>query len=1013
MPTPSPRRSAVTDSTPASSGAAARSHWAVMSAAQVGVAIMASSQALFFNARPTIRPLPISAVKRVRRRLAGAQAPSLGSERATPGAAMSDVFISYARSTEAQAKRLGAALAALGYGVWRDDELPPHRAYGEVIEERLNAAKAVVVLWSAEAVKSHWVRAEADAALAAGKLVQLTLDGALPPMPFNQTQCADLAGWTGDLAAPGWAKVAASIADLAGAEKPAAPKPAAPPAPAPSLGVCVLPFVNMSGDPEQDYFSDGVSENIITDLSKVSALSVVSRNSAFQFKGQTIDVRQVARQLGVTHVLEGSVRRAGERVRITAQLIDAQRDSHVWAERYDRDLTDIFALQDEISQAIVAALKLKLVPSEQRAITRRGTASAEAYDLGLMARQLWLSGEGAKPAQEAIVRLARRAIDIDPRYAEAWALMAQALSTLQFRHGRADAGGLAAAEKALSLDPNVASAHAVKARHLAEAGRQKEADAELATALRLDPAAIEVNEAAAYMAFRSGRMEDAIRYYEAAAAVPEGPFGIPAMLITCYEAIGDRNGAIRSAKTTLERAEAVLKQDPNNADAVAFGACALAALGEGERARDWVRRALLIDPDSRTMRYNLACALATHLGEVDEAIALLKPYLARATRAELAHVKADPDLKAVRADPRFIRMLVEAEWRFLLERRPRSEQSHMQLGAVLLQEDRYQDALAEVTKALEIAPKRNDARSLRGNILATLGQINQAALDWNVALAGDPDDTVALSGLAVFLRQTDPDRALKYAQHAVDLTNWIALGPMRVLAMVYRARGDEAASRGVLTRALMVFPNNETLAADLRAENMVSSGKPGAAPPPVKTAAANLVVIPPLAVGGLTLGADAGDFLWMDPPPLPPSAAVEKSPAVETKPVTNVAESLPPPEKRPEPKKADPAPPKSPPPAPAPSLTLATVPAAALSGLTLGAPLRDLVALNRLPSPPPVENAVPPPASAPPPDEPVRPILAPAPSRRPAVDLHWGKIPLSTITPAFVYGAVPPPREKK
>ncbi|GEM_PF-6248491 len=414
------------------------------------------------------------------------------------------------------------------------------------------------------------------------------------------------------------------------------------------------------------------------------------------------------------------------------------------------------------------------------------------------------------------------------------------------------------------------------------------------------------------------------------------------------------------------------------------------------------------DDPTNARAFPFIVAMEIQTGRLAEAEAHLGPLI--------AHEPDNLDLRELSGQLYMARRdwkRAEAEWRFLLERRPRSEQSHMQLGAVLLQEDRYQDALAEVTKALEIAPKRNDARSLRGNILATLGQINQAALDWNVALAGDPDDTVALSGLAVFLRQTDPDRALKYAQHAVDLTNWKALGPMRVLAMVYRARGDEAASRGVLTRALMVFPNNETLAADLRAENMVSSGKPGAAPPPVKTAAANLVVIPPLAVGGLTLGADAGDFLWMDPPPLPPSAAVEKSPAVETKPVTNVAESLPPPEKRPEPKKADPAPPKSPPPAPAPSLTLATVPAAALSGLTLGAPLRDLVALNRLPSPPPVENAVPPPASAPPPDEPVRPILAPAPSRRPAVDLHWGKIPLSTITPAFVYGAVPPPREKK
>ena len=145
------------------------------------------------------------------------------------------------------------------------------------------------------------------------------------------------------------------------------------------LSICVLPFANMSGESEQEYFSDGITEDIITDLSKVSALGVIARNTAFQFKGRSVDVPQVARQLKVSHVLEGSVRKAGGRVRITAQLIDGASGEHVWADRYDRDLNDIFALQDEISQAIVTALKLKLLPEEKRAIEQRGTANAEAY----------------------------------------------------------------------------------------------------------------------------------------------------------------------------------------------------------------------------------------------------------------------------------------------------------------------------------------------------------------------------------------------------------------------------------------------------------------------------------------------------------------------------------------------------------------------------------------------------------------------------------------------------------
>src|SRR5438477_570348 len=191
------------------------------------------------------------------------------------------------------------------------------------------------------------------------------------------------------------------------------------------FSICVLPFANMSGEGEQEYFSDGITEDIITDLSKVSALDIISRNTAFTFKNKPVDVRQVAAQLGVSHVLEGSVRKAAGRVRITAQLIDGSNDSHVWAERYDRDLNDIFALQDEISRAIVDALKVKLLPEEKKAIEKHGTENVDAYNLYLMARQAYATGfEGDNRRNQVIVRLCRRATEIDPHYADAWALMA-------------------------------------------------------------------------------------------------------------------------------------------------------------------------------------------------------------------------------------------------------------------------------------------------------------------------------------------------------------------------------------------------------------------------------------------------------------------------------------------------------------------------------------------------------------------------------------------------------------
>ena len=224
----------------------------------------------------------------------------------------------------------------------------------------------------------------------------------------------------------------------------------------------------MSGDAEQEYFSDGISEDIITDLSKVSALAVVSRNTAFTLQGQ--ERRHRADRAGSSRSAtcsKAACARPAGRVRITAQLIEGSTDNHVWAERYDRDLNDIFALQDEISQAIVKALKLKLLPEEKKAIEQRGTTNLEAYNLYLMARQFSVTGNyGNVRRCEAIIRLCRSATEIDPDYATAWALMAVAQAALKFYfNGRGD-GGLAAAERALALDDNLAEAHAARARVL-------------------------------------------------------------------------------------------------------------------------------------------------------------------------------------------------------------------------------------------------------------------------------------------------------------------------------------------------------------------------------------------------------------------------------------------------------------------------------------------------------------------------------------------------------------------
>jgi adenylate cyclase len=420
----------------------------------------------------------------------------------------------------------------------------------------------------------------------------------------------------------------------------------------------------MSGDPEQEYFSDGITEDIITDLSKVSALLVIARNTAFTFKGKVMDVKEVASALGVSHVMEGSVRKAGDRVRITAQLIDAETGGHAWADRYDRDLTDIFAIQDEISKAIVAALRVKLLPDEKKAIETRGTSNVEAYNLYLMARQQLIDGSFGDPRRdETIVRICQQATVLDPNYAQAWALMAFAQSELRFWHGK-DVHALPAAERALEINPDLAEVRCVKARYLEEEQRQDDADREISEALRIDPESWEVNREAARMMFREGKMRDAVPYFEKAAALMEADWHNAVMLTSCYRSLDDDDNAKRAARMTIDRAQAALAKDPTNGSAVAVGAAAFGILGEGVRAKEWIQRALLLDPENLSMRYNLACALATDLNDTEAALDLLETFFERVkSPIHVKHLEADPDMESLRDHPRFKQMLGDAKQR--------------------------------------------------------------------------------------------------------------------------------------------------------------------------------------------------------------------------------------------------------------------------------------------------------------------------------------------------------------
>jgi adenylate cyclase len=574
---------------------------------------------------------------------------------------MGRIFLSYAREDAGSARQLAEAVGRSGHEVWWDQHIQGGSRFSRAIDQALKDAEAVVVLWSETSVESAWVQDEAAEGRDSGRLVPVLLDRCKPPLGFRQFQSVDMSGWKGDEGAE-LATLLDAIASIARPVEPEQEKAGAQmSAPASRFSVCVLPFVNMSGDPEQEYFSDGITEDIITDLSKVSALLVIARNTAFTFKGKVMDVKEVAKALDVTHVMEGSVRKAGDRVRITAQLIDAATGGHVWADRYDRDLTDIFAIQDEISKAIVAALRVKLLPDEKKAIEARGTSNIDAYNLYLMARQHWITGSvGDIRRDESVVRICNQALSYDPNYAQAWALMALAQAQLRLWHGK-DISALPAAEKALSINPDLAEARCVRAQMLEEVGKQAEAQQEIDEALRLDPESWEVNREAARLTFRQGRIEDAIPYFEKAAALMQNDWHNPLMLTTCFQGLGDQARLKKVAKLTVERAELAIGKDPSNASALAGGANALAILGEAARAHDWIDRALLLEPDNLMMRYNLACALAAHLKDNDRAIDVLQAYFeGMPSPTPIKHLGVDPDLDCVRDDPRFKEMLASA-----------------------------------------------------------------------------------------------------------------------------------------------------------------------------------------------------------------------------------------------------------------------------------------------------------------------------------------------------------------
>ncbi|MFO0994058.1 MAG: tetratricopeptide repeat protein [Hyphomicrobiales bacterium] len=416
--------------------------------------------------------------------------------------------------------------------------------------------------------------------------------------------------------------------------------------------VAVLPFTNMSGDPEQEYFADGITADIITDLSKVSGLSVIARQTTYGYKGKPVDIQEIYRRLNVSLVVEGSVRKSDNRVRINAQLIDARVGTHLWADRYDRDLVDIFVVQDEITKAIVEQLKVKLLPREKRAIETIPTSNIEAYNYYLQGRHLFHLHATSH------VLLARRmfmkSLELDPAYARAYAGLANAAFFLYVNdHEGVTASDIFdASSKAIELDPTLAEAHASHGIALHHLDRYPEAVVAFERALAIDPNCFEACYFYAYAARETGDLETSARMDKRASEIDPDDCRVHFNLAQVYDDLGRTEEALEMAQRGVEAAERMCAHHPEVSLPLAVGAGSLARLGERTRAFEWCARALAIAPDDPLTLYNVACGYAL-LGELNLSLDILERWRPRANATWRTWIRNDTDFDPYRDNPRF------------------------------------------------------------------------------------------------------------------------------------------------------------------------------------------------------------------------------------------------------------------------------------------------------------------------------------------------------------------------
>jgi adenylate cyclase len=422
--------------------------------------------------------------------------------------------------------------------------------------------------------------------------------------------------------------------------------------------IAVLPFVDISIKRDQGYFCDGIAEELINGLTRIRNLHVVSRTSVFKYKDSALDVRDIGRELGVQSILEGSLRKAGDKIRITAQLVSVADGYHLWSSSYDIELKDVLTVQEEISRNIVRALRVTLTPEEKQSVSAASTTNVEAYDYYLRGRSFY--DQFRRKGVELALEMFKLAIRHDPDYALAYAGIADCCVYLFLyaeRRGESMDQAEKASRKALELGRGLAKAHVSRGQVLSLAKRHAEAEREFETAIRLEPSLFEAYYFYARDCFAQGKLEKAAALYEKASDVAPDHNQSPLLVATVYEALGRKSTAEASRRRGVEIVTERLRLSPGDVRALYMGANGLVSLGQVDKALEWASLALVMDPGEPMVLYNVACIYSV-AGKTEEALDCLEKA-AETGLSQREWYEHDSDLDPIRSHPRFAAILAK------------------------------------------------------------------------------------------------------------------------------------------------------------------------------------------------------------------------------------------------------------------------------------------------------------------------------------------------------------------